>query len=32
MLRSLKELFGYSIRATDDMIGGVHDFFLGDRD
>jgi len=32
MLRSLKELFGYSIRATDDIIGGVHDFFLGDRD
>jgi hypothetical protein len=32
MLRSLKELFGYSIHATDDVIGGVHDFLLDDRE
>ena len=32
MLRSLKELFGYSIRATDDVIGGVHDFLIDERE
>lgn len=30
MLRSVKELFGYDIQATDDQIGHVHDFFFED--
>jgi len=31
MLRSLKEIFGYKIRATDGNIGNVHDFFFDDE-
>ena len=32
MLRSMNELYGYTIRATDDTIGSVHDFFFDDRE
>ncbi len=30
MLRSLKEIKGYSIRATDGDIGSIHDFYFDD--
>ena len=30
MLRSVKELHGYSIDATDGSIGRVHDFYFHD--
>jgi sporulation protein YlmC with PRC-barrel domain len=32
MLRSMNELYGYTIRATDDTIGSVHDFLFDDRE
>jgi sporulation protein YlmC with PRC-barrel domain len=32
MLRSMNELYGYTIRATDDTIGSVHDFLCDDRE
>ena len=31
MLRSLKELQGYTISATDGDIGSVHDFYFDDQ-
>ena len=31
MLRAIEELYGYTIQATDDTIGSVHDFLLDDR-
>jgi len=31
MLRSIKELFGYRIRARDEEIGKVHDFYFDDE-
>lgn len=32
MLRSVKELEGYTLRATDGDIGTVRDFYFDDRD
>jgi uncharacterized protein YrrD len=32
MLRSMNELYGYTIRATDDTIGSVHEFLFDDRE
>lgn len=31
MLRSVEELYGYTLRATDDTIGSVHDFLIADE-